>query len=608
MTTEAGWHSRQRSQEDQNEPTTRSLIVEVLVEEPGATCNLYQYDRERRALVLERVFPVATPRPADLACYPLERPQSSLERIGAPNRNGQAAGTDQAPSLPVLLLSTQAVAPGTWVSARLIGAVRAAAHQDDLLLGGWTLLAVPLADVSQEQLITCAQLEADRRAHLAAFVSEQERLDDGAALETAEEPVEWLEAPEAARIVRQARATWRHTQRQQQAHHAGPQGPREHLRFGKRSEEEPEQRVAWRAIQGVTLQQVREQGLGAYAEAEHLLRFVPQRFQQYLEEVLLEDERVLCFIERPRLRQSRGLLGLRVRYLNEGLLLCTDRQVLWLRDVAAPDATLVPWGYVARSCPVERLAGVHLVPSGQADSTLGLASSPWVRLVIQSAAVQGTVSLVIEFPSDALPALQQAITLLERFLPFPRGSLQAAADCRVRRLPKVSVWQPYADEQEWLLQLGGMVAPEAHGRLEAALQQALHPGEQVLAQAMAPALAGYPGGPRLLALTRDRLLFGQMAETPRRRRDGAEAPITMQSVPLTQIAAVQFRRSLLGSVFEVLVPTPAGKVEQPFVPFNSPGVVPFRAIYTRTRLLLAGPTLEGATPAAAQKSAATKGR
>jgi inorganic pyrophosphatase len=586
----------------------RSLILEVIVEQPGAPCNLYLYDRERRALVLERVLSVEKPQPADLARYPLERPQSALERIGEPIRNDYSAGAEQAPAVPVLLLSAVAVAPGTWVSARLIGAMRACSHQDDLLMGGWTLLAVPLADASQEQLTTCAQLEADRRASLAAAVANQEHPDNGIAFETTEETIEWLEAPEAAHLVRQAKGTWRQRQRQQQAQTATSRGPHEHLRFGKRQEEEEqEQRVAWRAIQGVTLQQIRKQGLGAYAEAEHLLRFVPQRFQQYLEELLLDDERVLCFIERPRLRLSRGLLGLGARHLNEGLLLCTDRQVLWLRDVAAQDATLVPWGYVARSCPVERLARVHLVPSGQANQALGLSSSPWVRLVIQSTAVLGTASLVVEFPAQALPALQQAIPLLERFLPFLRGSLQAVADRRVRRVPEVSVWQPHADEQEWLLHLGGMVPPEARGRLEAALQQALHPGEQVLAQAMAPALSEYPGGPRLLALTRDRLLFGQTAEPSRRKRDGAEVPTTMQSIPLAQIAAVQLRRSLLGSAIEVVVPNSTDKAKQPFVPFNSPGVVPFRAIYTRTRLLLAGPALVRSIQAGQNKAKIIQG-
>ncbi len=602
MTTESTQSQDQLAQEDsQDEARERSLILEVIVKQPGAPCNRYQYDQERRALVLERVLQVKPTRPADSARYPLERPLRALERIGKPFRSEQAAEAEQAPAVPVLLLSTVAVAPDTWVSARLIGALRSLSHHDEPRTQGWTLLAVPTADASQEHLITSAQLGAERRASLAAAFLEGEQRSSGSVPGKAAEAVEWLEAQEAARLVRQMSATWRQRQRQRQAQTASAQGPGEHLRIGSRRQEEPERRAAWRALAGISIAQLREQGLGAFAEAEHLLRFVPQRFQEYLSELLLDDERVLCFVERPRLRSHRGLLGLGARYLNDGLLLCTDRQVLWLRELAAPDATLVPWGYVARSCPVERLVGAQLIPPEQANQELGLSASPWVRLVVGSAAVQGTASLVIEFPAQALPALQQVVSLLERFLPFPPGSLQAVADRRVRRVPEVSVWQPHADEQEWLLHLGGLVPAEARGRLEEALRQALHPGEQVLAQAMAPALSGYPGGPRLLALTGERLLFAQIPDATRRKRDSAQTP-TMQSVPLERIAAVQFRHSLFGCLFEVLVPGPDGQMGHPGVPFNSPGVVPFRAIYTRTRLLLSAPPLGNAPRQRASKA------
>ena len=584
MTTEAISPIDQPS-EPQGASPARTLILDVVVTQPGATCNVYQHDRERGALRLEQVVQVDVAQPADLARYPLEHHQSALDRIG--KQEHAAPSADETPSLPVLLVRSAAVAPGAWVSARLIGALRISSSNKPLS-EGWTLLAVPVVDAGQQAIVTSAQLPAAQRAHLAAMLASQERWENGTEVSSSGNSVEWMEASEAARYVRQTRATWRQMERQRQAQTSVPTGPREHLRFGKR-EAEPEQRVAWRAIEGVSLHQIREHGLGAYAEAEHLLRFVPQRFQQYLGELLFDDERVLCFIERPRLRMSRGLLGLRAHHLHEGLLLCTDRQVLWLRDVAAPDAAMVPWGYVARSCPVERLAGVHLVPPGQGNSALGLTTAPWVRLVVQSAAAQGTVALVIEFPEIALPALQQAVTLLERFLPWPSGSLQAVADRRVRRVPEVSIWQPRADEQEWLRELGGLVPSAARQRLEEALRRALYPQEQVLAQAQAPALAGYAGGSRLLALTRERLLFGQTKDASGSRRDNSEPPTTMTPVSLEQVAAVQLQRSLLGCVFEVVIPASNGRVDKPFIPFNSPGVVPFRAIYHRTRLLLAGP-------------------
>lgn len=571
--------------EPQDASAGPTLILDVLVTQPGATCNLYQHDRERGALRLEQVLEVDVAQPADFANYPLERQESALDKIGKREQRTFIAG--EAPALPVLLVRSVAIAPGVWVSARLIGALRTSPNPDDPLMNGWTLVAVPVADASQQGLSSITQLSAAQRTRLAAIIAGQEQPENGTRPSHTSETVEWAEVPEAARQVRQARATWRQMQRQRQTQMPPPAGPREHLRFGKR-EAEPEQRVAWRAIEGVSLQQIRTHGLGAYAEAEHLLRLVPQRFQQYLGELLFDDERVLCFIERPRLRTSRGLLRLGARYLYEGLLLCTDRQVLWLRDVASSEEAMVAWGYVARACPVERLSGVRLVLPGQANSALGLTASPWARLVVQSAAAQGTAALVIEFPDTALPALQQAATLLERFLPWPSGSLQAVSDRRLRRVPDVSIWQPHADEQEWLRQLGGLVPPAARQRLEDALQRALHPGERVLAQALAPALAGYPGGPRLLALTRTRLLFGQTDEASG-KRGRFEPPTTLKSVPIEHVAAVQLQRSLLGCVFEVMVPHSNEQVEHPFIPFNSPGVVPFRAIYHRTRLLLAGP-------------------
>jgi hypothetical protein len=594
------------------EPAERALVLEVLVEQPGQTCNLYQHDRERRALRLERVIMVETPLPADLAALPLGDQRSALDRIGERAPQTAAGGAGPIPRFPVFLLSSVAVAPGTWVTARLIGAVRDAtrhAAESSSFTQGWWLLAVPQADTAQAAFHTISQLPPERRVSLAAAVLHQERstLDGGAALnqQTSGEALEWVEADESARVVRQAQVAWRHAQRQSGTREGGP---REHLRLGKRQQEGVEHRAAWKALEGVSAQQLRERGIGAFAEAEHLLRLVPQRFQQYLEELLLEDERVLCFIERPRLRVRRGVLGLGAQYLSEGLLLCTDRQVLWLRDVAAPDATLIPWGYRARSCPVERLTGVQVVLPGEANAALGLAASSWVRLVIQSAAAGGISSLVIEFPESTLPALQEAVTLLARFLPFPSGSLQALADRRVRRLPNVSVWQPRAEERDLLLQLGGMTPVEVRERLERALREALSPGEVVLAQAVAPALAEYRGGPRLLAVTPERLFFGQTEEGRPRKGLGTEPHTTLTSVPLAQVAAVQLRHSLLGCGFEVVIPTTSNQKAPSFVPFNSPGIVPFRAIFTRTRLLLSHPYQGVPTRRTVQQTTRGQGR
>ncbi len=55
---------------------------------------------------------------------------------------------------------------------------------------------------------------------------------------------------------------------------------------------------------------LQESKAAPHAQAEHLIRFVPERFQQALADLLLDDERLLAFVERPLLRQRTGLPGM----------------------------------------------------------------------------------------------------------------------------------------------------------------------------------------------------------------------------------------------------------------------------------------------------------
>src|SRR5579885_2331851 len=218
MTTEAVSPIDQPS-EPQDASPAHALILDVVVTQPGATCNVYQHDRERGALRLEQVLQVDVAQPADLARYPLEHHQSALERIGKQEHTVPSA--DKSPSLPVLLVRSAAIAPGAWVSARLIGALRVSSSRDESLMEGWTLVAVPVSDASQH-IATCAQLPAESRTRLAAMLAGQDQWENGTEISSSGDMVEWMEAPEAARYVRQARATWRQRQRQQQAQTPAP--------------------------------------------------------------------------------------------------------------------------------------------------------------------------------------------------------------------------------------------------------------------------------------------------------------------------------------------------------------------------------------------------
>src|SRR6266571_718031 len=75
---------------------------------------------------------------------------------------------------------------------------------------------------------------------------------------------------------------------------------------GKRwlKREDEERPVAWRAIEGLAealRQELQRDALlqdsktGPHSQAEHLIRFVPQRFQKALADLLLDDERLLAF-------------------------------------------------------------------------------------------------------------------------------------------------------------------------------------------------------------------------------------------------------------------------------------------------------------------------
>jgi hypothetical protein len=151
---------------------------------------------------------------------------------------------------------------------------------------------------------------------------------------------------------------------------------------------------SWRIIEGLSdalraqLQQDHlVQGAAPHAQAEHLIRFVPQRFQEALADLLLDDERLLAFVERPLLRHRTGVLKMQQWRSNAGLFLVTDRQVLWLRDFLSPGRAFLSGGYIAHSAPVERLQRITLLPAGAAPVELAAyldsRDSPYLRLVMQ---------------------------------------------------------------------------------------------------------------------------------------------------------------------------------------------------------------------------------
>src|SRR6266702_4367422 len=460
-------------------PATPAMVIEVQVRQPWRDCPIYTWDRERDCMRVTDIYHAQPGLPADLASFQVE---------------GQV-------ECPLILLSTSSFAPGTLLQARLLGALcYTSVHNKErpFPADGWVFVAVAEVDASLAAYHSIDMLPAAQVAAMKAYVQTQ-AWDE---LQQSAGEIVSYDAETAARSIRETRLLLKREQRMR------PKG-----KGWLRRDEEEERPVAWRAIEGLSealrAQLLHEKTLQAgptapHAQAEHLIRFVHQRFQHALSDLLLDDERLLAFLERPLLHHRTGWLGMQTWRSNEGLFLITDRQVLWLRDFLAPGSGFLPGGYIAHMAPLERLQAITILPAGNAPDEfagrLESKDSAYPRLVMEVASWTGSELFAVEFPQKAEmeKALARINGMLRAFLPYPKG----VDDRRVRRLPIVEAWLPRGAEAEQLVGLGGIVPADIAGRLErrlASLVQA--PEEEPLAEATVPALEDYKSPARLVALT-----------------------------------------------------------------------------------------------------------
>ena len=135
---------------------------------------------------------------------------------------------------------------------------------------------------------------------------------------------------------------------------------------------------------------------------ENLLPWLPTRFQRYVRELLLPDERVLAFVERPAL--VRGPV-LRRQRLSHGVLLVTDRQLLLVEDALPPSQQLhVDWGYAALSLALERVGGCSL---REGDG--------WLDLKVEVEAAGGAESISVALPPSCEDGAGDVLSVLEAF-------------------------------------------------------------------------------------------------------------------------------------------------------------------------------------------------
>jgi hypothetical protein len=138
-----------------------------------------------------------------------------------------------------------------------------------------------------------------------------------------------------------------------------------------------------------------------YSSAERSLDTLPPRYRRALDGLLDSGERIHYSVRRPW-RLDSGLADrLRRGDRRSGLLLLTDREILWLVDHSNPDSYLSDWGVDVELLPIESLRRLSV------ESRRGE-----VRL-----AFEGGGQLHVALPFELEAEGHAVATLAERFLP-----------------------------------------------------------------------------------------------------------------------------------------------------------------------------------------------
>jgi hypothetical protein len=309
-----------------SQATQHPHVATAYIVEPGGPANRYSWDAAERSLEFDGVVAPEQLRGADLARLPMipprQRTQEERQRpvwaqLIEPAGNPESSAS-LGPSLLAFLLSRVPHPPNTRLQVRLLGAVYAGvpkaasgtadapAAYDDLF--SWIAIAVPLLDgmlagVTVMEALPDAQLEQLRQALTTMLPSAGNDLDTLAWLD-AKEIAAWYR--DARRYLRLARRTEHDAAREMRSERLfarpepAPLASRGRL-AARMAEESGSPEPGWRETTPLSPAEVRARGMAAFAEAEHLLRWLPTRFERYVAELVLPDEEILFFTELPAL-------------------------------------------------------------------------------------------------------------------------------------------------------------------------------------------------------------------------------------------------------------------------------------------------------------------
>jgi len=491
--------SQARAEERRQEPLPE-LTVNVRIEEPSGTFNTYNYDQQRGALRLAGVH---------------HRPPSGVERGIVLNTLG-----GEGSPLEALILVACPTSKGCIVEARVAGGVEVSTPEAQKLY----LVGVPTVDPLLAQVHDIGELAAGYR----------QAIGDAAAAEHQGDSFRWIPFAEAEAVVKEAtKAYWR------------AKAEAESVRYA----------AAWKA-QPLSGRWASDGEAEPHTWAEYLVPSLPFRFQKYVEELLLPDERILFFVERPSFVPAGAWGVLRRHKLRQGVLVITDRQVMVMLDSLPPDSTMVDWGYIAKASAVERLTGAWL---DSRDSTCE------IGFAFDSAG--GAERYAMTFPGEHRQALQEAVTLLERFA-------GAAASTAARRL--------YDDKRSAGLPRENAEETDVEAKYPHLSDLLAHIGraENVVALAAARPMDGRGLGPALVLTASKLLVFA--------RGSHKDLQAGCQEYRVADISSVELTQSLVGCRFEVFTPG-MEEVDKVTLKYNYPDSPAFLKAFITLRHLLGQP-------------------
>jgi inorganic pyrophosphatase len=402
------------------------IVVDVRIEAPSGSAHDYATEVDSRDVRLRRTVRAAETYPADWAILP-----GTLTPAGDP--------------LGVLVLTDLPCSPGVTARVRLIGM---ATVDDDRFL-----LAVLADDAAVTDVTTWRQVRADVRATIEALLARPR----GASRPS----VQWVGPAEAAVVVRDARLA----ARMARAEFHATQG----------------RAPAWKAADTTAPEDDH-----VHTRPESGLLKLPFRFQEYVARLLVPQERILAFVPRPPERHRVHLPFGRRRDREEGLLVVTDQEILWIEDVLAAPIDVTGYGYVATSVPLERLTAATLTPDHAT-----------IELVVEATTPGGaSAPIALTFPQASVGLLRDAVGTIEPFLAARTGTalmrIAHPADDEVPLADLVNTNDETttAAVEAWQWDLAGILSGT----------------ERIVAKAVVPGWSASDGVPRLWLVTDERLL------------------------------------------------------------------------------------------------------